>query len=224
MGYRFASSAARITNRWTGATGSLFRIIIGPAQLLGNAVARSTPPLGVATYSREQLMILRIVLLVVLGAVGAQLNAQTSQPRNVRDYYLLLPDKYFEADAEQRVHWMLDPKRGAILDVKNGYLLAPGDGAQMSIVVCLFKNRDRSYTIGVDATYWEGADYSQLTFYRYVNGNLVDVTKSIVPVALPEEHWYEMPRYGTTIRVTTQKRHHLYNLVWNGRRFVKRAR
>ena len=31
-----------ITNRWTGATGSEFRIIIGPAQLLGNAVARST--------------------------------------------------------------------------------------------------------------------------------------------------------------------------------------
>src|SRR4051794_18930663 len=31
-----------ITNRWTGATGSEFPIIIGPAQLLGNAVARST--------------------------------------------------------------------------------------------------------------------------------------------------------------------------------------
>ncbi|HYX29394.1 MAG TPA: hypothetical protein VE863_12590 [Pyrinomonadaceae bacterium] len=32
----------RTTNRWTGATGSDFRIIIGPAYLLGNAVARST--------------------------------------------------------------------------------------------------------------------------------------------------------------------------------------
>ena len=34
------------TNRWTGAAGSDFRIIIGPAQLLGIAVARSTPPFG----------------------------------------------------------------------------------------------------------------------------------------------------------------------------------
>ena len=34
------------TKRWTGATGSVFRIIIGPAQLLGNAVARSTQPSG----------------------------------------------------------------------------------------------------------------------------------------------------------------------------------
>ena len=32
----------RRTNRWTGATGSDFRIIIGPAKLLGKAVARST--------------------------------------------------------------------------------------------------------------------------------------------------------------------------------------
>ena len=34
------------TNRWTGATGSVFRSRLGPAQLLGNAVARSTQPLG----------------------------------------------------------------------------------------------------------------------------------------------------------------------------------
>jgi hypothetical protein len=32
----------RLTSRWTGATGSDFRIIIGPAKLFGNAVARST--------------------------------------------------------------------------------------------------------------------------------------------------------------------------------------
>ena len=30
----------RPTSRWTGATGSDFRIIIGPAKLLGDAVAR----------------------------------------------------------------------------------------------------------------------------------------------------------------------------------------
>src|SRR4051812_4393362 len=34
------------TNRCTGGTGGDFRIIIGPAQLLGNTVARSTRPLG----------------------------------------------------------------------------------------------------------------------------------------------------------------------------------
>src|SRR5262245_36642956 len=35
----------RRTNRWTGATGSDFRIKRDPAKLLGNAAAASTPPL-----------------------------------------------------------------------------------------------------------------------------------------------------------------------------------
>jgi hypothetical protein len=179
--------------------------------------------LGVATDYREQLMTLRTILLLIVAALGAQLvNGQTSQPRNVRDYCLLLPDKYFEANPEQRVKWMLDPKRGAVVDVKNGYLLAPGDGAQMTLVVCLFKNFDGTYTVGVDAMYSEDADYSRLNFYRYVNGTFVDVTKSIVQVTLPEEHRYELPRYGTTIKVASQKRRYLYDLVWNRRRFVKR--
>src|SRR6185503_973034 len=171
-------------------------------------------------------MIARIVFLLLITAVGAQIvAAQPNAPRNVRDYYLLLPDKFFETDKDQRVKLMLDPKRGAIVDAKNGYLLAPGDGAQMSLVVCLFKNHSGTYTIGVDATYSEDSVYSRLSFYHYINGGLVDVTKSIVPVALPEEHRYEMPRYGLTIRVSTQKRRHLYDLLWNGHRFlIKRAR
>jgi hypothetical protein len=192
--------------------------------LESNRAAASTPPLGVVIYYREQLMTLRTILLLIVAALGAQLaNAQPSQPRNVRDYYLLLPDKYFEANPEQRVKWMLDSKRGAVVDVKNGYLFAPGDGAQMTLVVCLFKHRDGTYTVGVDAMYSEDTDYSRLNFYRYVKGSFVDVTKSIVPVALPEEHRYELPRYGTTIKVATQKRRYLYGLVWNGRRFVKRS-
>jgi len=36
----------QITNRWTGATGSEFRIKRDPAKLLGSAVAWSTQTLG----------------------------------------------------------------------------------------------------------------------------------------------------------------------------------
>jgi hypothetical protein len=41
------SLTVRPTNRWTGATGSVFRIKRDPAKLLGSAVARSTLPFGV---------------------------------------------------------------------------------------------------------------------------------------------------------------------------------
>src|SRR5258708_22412237 len=114
---------------------------------------------------------------------------------------------------------MLDPKAGAIIDVRNGYLRAIGDGAQMGIIVCLFKNHDGTYLIGVAAIYSEDIQYTRLNFYRYVSGNFVDVTKAVLPVAPREELKYEMPRFGTTIKVTDQNRHRLYNLVWNRQRF-----
>jgi hypothetical protein len=45
-GYEIVLRTRRhITNRWTGATGSDFRIKRDLAKLLGSAVARSTPPL-----------------------------------------------------------------------------------------------------------------------------------------------------------------------------------
>lgn len=65
-------------------------------------------------------------LLISLAALAASAQSST-RPHTVVDYYMLLPDRYFEANRAQRLHWMLDPERGAIVDVANGYLYAPGD-------------------------------------------------------------------------------------------------
>ena len=71
------------------------------------------------------LFLLEFFISLAPYAMSAQTKmAQSSQPRTVVDYYMLLPDKYFEANQKQRLHWMLDPKRGAIVDIKNGYLYA----------------------------------------------------------------------------------------------------
>ena len=60
-------------------------------------------------------MVLRILFLAVLIwltkiVVSAQ-SPQPNEPHTVVDYYMLLPDKYFEANRDERLHWMLDPKR-----------------------------------------------------------------------------------------------------------------
>jgi hypothetical protein len=65
-----------------------------------------------------------IYLFIVVAVISAQstMAYQTPKPNTVLDYYELLPEKYFEANQEQRVKWMLDPRREAIVDVKNGTL------------------------------------------------------------------------------------------------------
>ena len=164
---------------------------------------------------------LRILLILTLVACfeAAVSRSQSVQPKTVLQFYSLLPDKYFEADHEQRMTWMLDPKRGAVVDLKRGYLYAPGDGAQSDIYVCLFRRGNGSYLIGVKASHWEDIEYSDIAFYLYQDQTFNDVTKSVLPVAPTEGLKYEMPRYGTTIRVRNKRGRRLYDLVWTKRRF-----
>jgi hypothetical protein len=158
-----------------------------------------------------------IALVVVFPPFSA---AQSSTPRTVMDYYLLLPEKYFEADKEQRVKWMLDPKRGAVVDIKNGYIYAPGDGAQTSIYVCLFKRPAGSPLIAVKSYPSDTHEFTYLHFYKYKQGALVEVSKGMLPVAVKETLKYEMPRYGKAIVVRNRQGQRIYSLVWSGRRFA----
>jgi hypothetical protein len=162
---------------------------------------------------------LRKLLLVVFlfHSISA---AQSSAPRTVLDYYLLLPEKYFEANKEQRVKWMLDPGRGAVVDIKNGYIYAAGDGAQTAIYVCLFKRQHGLPLIAVKSHEPDTSDFTHLDFYEYKNGALVEVKKGVLPVRVDENFKYEMPRYGRTIEVRDQRGRKLYGLYWSGRRFV----
>jgi hypothetical protein len=160
-----------------------------------------------------------LILVAVLSAESPSITLQTLNPHTVLDYYLLLPEKYFEANEKERVKWMLDPLRGAIVDVKNGYLYAPGDGAQTDIYVCLFKKADGNYLIAVKTHPGDTDEYTYLDFYVFEGGRLLDVTKTVLPLAVNEEFKYELPRYGTTIHVKNKSGGKIYDLLWASDRF-----
>ncbi len=163
----------------------------------------------------------RLVLSVLAASLlsAITISAQTSGPRTVLDYYKILPDKFFEADRKQRLDWMLDPKRGAIVDSKNGYLYAPGDGAQTDIYLSLFKKRSREYVVGVKYYAPDTQDFTYLEFYVYQNGSWTEVTKSVVPVKISDQLKYELPRRGTSVSVKDKRGRQLYYLVWSGEKF-----
>ena len=136
------------------------------------------------------------------------------------DYYLLLPEKYFEANKEQRIKWMLDPKRGAVVDIKNRYIYAPGDGAQTSIYVCLFKRPAGSPLMAVKSHPSDTDEFTRVEFYEYKQGALVEASKGVLPVEVNEALKIEMPRYGKSIVVRNRQNQRIYSLVWSGRHFV----
>ena len=159
------------------------------------------------------------IVVAVISAQSSTMTYQTPKPHTVLDYYELLPEKYFEANEEQRVKWMLDPRRGAIVDVKNGYLYAPGDGAQTDVYVSLFKKSDGSYLIAVKTHPADTDEYTRLDLYVFKRGMLLDVSKTAFPVAVNERLQYELPRYGRTIQVKNKIGRRVYDLIWVADRF-----
>ena len=159
-----------------------------------------------------------VAFFVPPGAVFAQ---ATKPPRTVVDFYLLLPQHpYFETDAPQdRIN--LCRRQGGVIDPGNSYLHAVGDGAQMSLSVCLFKRPDKTYLVAVNSNDASDGDFKPfLDFYEYRNGRLHAVSKlAVLPIALSDGLKYELPRYGTTIKVMTRAGKEVHDLVWSRGKF-----
>jgi hypothetical protein len=168
----------------------------------------------------KQKLLICSQLLLSLFVFQFTSEAQPTVPKTILDYYLLLPDKYFEANKEQRVKWMLDPHRGAVVDIANGYIYAPGDGAQTGLYVCLFKRTRGRAVVAVKSHPSDTHEYTDLHFYEYRNGALTEVTETVLPVKVNEHLKYNLPRYGKAIGVRDRRGKKMYSLVWSGQRFV----
>ena len=173
-------------------------------------------------------LILTIALLSGLFAAGARVSAraQATDPRTVQDYFLLLPERYAGISRARREEML---RSGNVtVDLRNGYI-SYQDSAEDRSAIALFRRPDGSHLIAV--TYL-GPDLrvnpnfeevSRISFLRYANGRWSDVTRSTLPIPFNSRLTYELPRYGTTIKVTGRRGQRAYDLVWaNGRFTVSR--
>ena len=162
-------------------------------------------------------------------AGGASSGPRTQQPRTVREYFVLLPQKYFplEGCVDNPTKRDCDRARAQYLktfleveDTANGYMRGGCDGAQSCFHMALFKRPDGTYVVGL-TTSSETIETSY--FLEYARGNWRDVGPRVVP-GYGEDKVYELPRHGTTVEVYEnrkvvgedyrQRGRKLYNLIW----------
>ena len=168
--------------------------------------------------------------------------ADTNQPKTVREYFMLLPEKYFVLEGCERAKDK-DCKKAKIdylntfkevEDNANAYLKAGCDGAQSCLEMALFKRPDGTFLVAVNRYFEMGNDYF---FLDYKNGNWTDVSTRVIP-EFSKKNIYEIPRQGTTVKVyrkifekntgdggdgfeTGEKGEKLYDLVWKDGKFSK---
>ena len=142
-------------------------------------------------------------------------------PRSVVDYYLALPDKYAgEIDRAEREELISDDRARVIAkDIPNGYLAVSGDASSPGLTVALFKKADGSYLVGVTAYDETSEDFYCLSYH---DGNWQDVTAVTIP-EYSKRLRYELPRYGTSIKVKSQAGKVLYELTWHRGKFTKKV-
>ncbi|MBW3636796.1 MAG: hypothetical protein KY445_10095 [Armatimonadetes bacterium] len=173
-----------------------------------------------------------LALALIVAPIGSE--AKPKAPRTVLDYFDLLPQRFFEVEYfgsnNKRRKWL---KRGltefplynrSIIDLKNDYIRFPGDGAQRRLDVAVFRYRGQA-TVGV----YNDWDAGELSFWRYKNGRLVDVTEQVLPMGFDGKNGYVLPRFGTTVRVFQRtgifrikpQMKPLYTLRWRGGHFYR---
>jgi hypothetical protein len=164
-------------------------------------------------------------------------NAQTKQPKTVRDFFNLLPQKYFTLEGcvdkptkencgEARSKYLRNYLE--IEDTANGYMKGGCDGAQSCFTMALFKRPNGTYIVAINKLFETG---EETHFLEYTSGNWKDIGAQIIP-EYGKEKTYELPRQGTTIAVYELKEtdegfiersKKLYDLVWkNGKFSVKK--
>ena len=168
-------------------------------------------------------------------AGGASSSVRTRQPRTVREFFVLLPQKYFtlEGCVDKPTKSNCDRVRAEYLknnleveDTANGYMRGGCDGAQSCFQMALFKRPNGTYVIGLTTSF---EDVENSFFLEYTGGRWRDVGPRVVP-GYGEDKVYELPRKGTTVGVYENKKvaggdyrvrgQKLYNLTWGNGAFT----
>lgn len=175
---------------------------------------------------------MRKVLLSVffVGALAMLANAQT--PRTVREFFNLLPQKYFtlEGCVANPTKANCDKARREYIenyleveDTANGYWKSGCDGAQSCLTLALFKRPNGTYIV---ALFKEFEEATENYFLEYRGGKWIDIAAQAIP-QFSKNNIYELPQNGTTIAVFAKNKNggkaangkKLYDLVWKSGKF-----
>ena len=159
--------------------------------------------------------------------ISCSVRAADEKKMAIVDYYLLLPDKTFEAPPRS---WL---QNATVVDKENGYISITGDGAQPNFEVALFRYRDGRPLLAICEGELEGDDRVALNFYELgKDGKMRLVSRKIFPIS---DQWaseepnkkyedlrFELPRHGRTVVVRSAKtKKVLHRVTWNGEKFVE---
>jgi hypothetical protein len=144
--------------------------------------------------------------------------AATAAP-SITDYFLKIPAQGFTEGTPQELVKIMQRGSG-VIDTKNGYFELEGDGAQVSLQGALFRFEDERPLLVVAWGNLEEADFTHLTIFKEVKGEMVVADRKIFPVADSDNLRFELPRHGRTVVVRNASGKEVSRWTWVKDAFV----
>jgi hypothetical protein len=165
-----------------------------------------------------------VSLVVVANVLPGATAAPPPAPKNVADFFLLVPEQYMPYYDVQFRRDLLDGKRrGTIVDIPNGFISWDASDNTEYFEFALFRRSDGRYLVAYSVPYDDQfPDASHFLLLSYEGGQWRDDTKALLPLAYDKTHSYNLPRRGKTIDVVDADGRKLYALAWVSDRFVVR--
>ena len=170
------------------------------------------------------------VLTVAIASGFGTAAAQSSEPKTVADFLLLVPERYMVGyDLRFREELLRGEHRGVVVDIPNGYISYDASDNPTGFEFAIFRRSNGSYIVaystGVSDNFdWEVGDGYTFFLLSYEGGKWRDVTKALLPVPFNKKQSYRLPRRGRSIEMWDEKERKSYTLTWrNDRFYLKRA-
>lgn len=137
-------------------------------------------------------------------------TAQKKDKKDVLDYYKMVPDNMLANEGAMA--------KLTVKDIKNGYLKIEG-AFEGYVEVALFRKKDRSAILLVGNTYCGPVCGTDLKAFEYIENELKDVTKTVMPKLTEDQvraeyrrkvkdpnaemvsYIFELPRKGRTVKI-----------------------
>jgi hypothetical protein len=181
------------------------------------------------TFKNQRANIFLILYLLLVAPGVGTAAAQSSAPKTVGDFLLLIPERYMIGyDHRFRQELLRGEHRGVVVDIPNGYISYDASDNPSGFELAIFRKNNGRYVVAFNSTgddfNWQPGDGATLRLLSYEGGRWRDVTRALLGVALDERLGYTLPRRGRNIEVTAAGGRELYSLTWAKDRFhIKRA-
>lgn len=172
------------------------------------------------------LHLLCAVTIAIVAGIGTA-AAQSTEPKTVADFLLLVPERYMDGyDLALRKELLRGDRRGAIVDIPNGYISYDESDNPSGFEFAIFRKNNGKYLVAYsDGAFYDAEMGEELgnppTFFllSYERGKWRNVTRTSLPIAFDKKMAFKLPRQGRNIEMWDGRARKAYTLTWKNDRF-----